>query len=82
MLVEPYRPRPCEPRGVVILRREGAPVQVEVPLLPRHFDEVERIVDDVRRARRYGVESRLCSCAVCSGPERESSLAICCRASG
>jgi CRISPR/Cas system-associated exonuclease Cas4 (RecB family) len=74
LLLEPYRTRSCEPRGVVILRRNGAPVEVEVPLMPRHFDEVERMVAEVRRARRYGVESRICSCTVCAGPKREEVL--------
>lgn len=50
-------------------------MEVEVPLLPRHFDEVRRIVAEVRRARRYGVESRVCSCTVCSGPKLEEILA-------
>lgn len=75
LLLEPYRTRSsCEPRGVVILRRDGEPLEAEVPLLPRHFDEVRRIVDEVRRARCYGVESRICSCTVCSGPKREEVL--------
>ncbi|MGH9164918.1 MAG: ribonuclease H-like domain-containing protein [Acidimicrobiales bacterium] len=74
LLLEPYRTRSSQPRGVLILRRDDAPVEVEVELLPRHFDEVRRIVDEVRRARRYGVQPRICSCSVCAGPMRDEVL--------
>lgn len=74
LLLEPYRTRCSKPRGVLILQRDGAPVEVEVLLLPRHFDEVARIVDEVRHARRYGVEPRFCKCTACAGPKREEVL--------
>jgi len=74
LLLEPYRTRASEPRGVLILRRHGAAIEVEVPLLPRHFEKVARLVAEVRRARRYGVEPRICSCSVCAGPMRDEVL--------
>lgn len=72
MLLEPYRTRRIrDRRGVLILRRNGIPERVEVPLLPHRFDEVRKLLQEVRFARKYGVRPRICGCAVCSGIRRE-----------
>jgi len=75
LLLDPYRTRhQSPPRGVVILRRDGGDVAVDVELQPRHFAEVNRLVTEVRQTRRDGVEPRFCSCWVCSGPMRDEVL--------
>ena len=74
MLLEPHRSRQlAEPSGILILRREGEPVQIEVPLVPRRFVQVEALLTEIRKARRRksGVRPRICGCAACSGPLRE-----------
>ncbi|MGQ0743282.1 MAG: ribonuclease H-like domain-containing protein [Acidimicrobiales bacterium] len=63
--------RAAEPVGTLVLRRGGVPEEVTVDLLPHHFEKVARIVDEVRRVRRYGAQPRMCSCSVCAGPMRD-----------
>ena len=75
LLLEPYRTRPkIPPRGVIILRRDGGDIAVELELQPRHFAEVHRLINEVRQVRRHGAQPRFCSCWVCSGPMREQVL--------
>lgn len=72
MLLEPYRTQSVkQPRGHVILRRDGLPVTMDIQLAPERFEEVRSIIGQVRRARREGVRPRICGCPVCSGPLRD-----------
>ena len=74
MLLEPYRARDqrdAEPRGLLILRRDGLPVEVPVSLEPEHFARVRVTLQLIRSARYYGVKPRVCDCPACSGPLRE-----------
>ena len=71
LLLEPHRSRQLEePSGLLVLRRGGEPVEVEVPLAPRRFEQVETLLGEIRKARRKGVRPRVCGCAACSGPLR------------
>lgn len=67
MVLEPHRTRhDVEPRGVLMLKRDATGSDmVEVPIKPHRFDEVQRILKEVRHARRYGVRPRICGCVVC-----------------
>lgn len=73
LLLEPLRSRQIdEPRGLMILRRDGeAATPVEIVIRPERFEQVGRILEDIRKARRRGVKPRVCSCAACSGPLRK-----------
>lgn len=71
-LLDPYRTGdPGQPRGRLILRRDGAPHEIEVLLTPGRFAELDTVIGQVRDARRNGVRPRVCGCTVCSGPLRE-----------
>src|SRR6266699_2322435 len=60
MLLEPYRTRTdVSPVGRLILRRGGHAELVQVPIRPHRFEEVLRLVEQVRRARRQGVRPRI-----------------------
>jgi predicted RecB family nuclease len=73
LLLEPHRTRQVnEPRGWLVLRRDDEAEQVEVPIQPRRFEQVERMLKEIRKARNKGVKPRVCSCAACSGPLRKS----------
>lgn len=75
LLLEPFRTRdPGEPRGYVILRRDGLPEQVDVRIPPHRFDEVHRLLVAVRLARLRGVRPRICGCHVCSEARRQDVL--------
>ncbi len=67
-LLQPHRSKETSPRGYLLLRRDGAVEEVEVPLRPAHFERVERFVEQVRNARINGVRPRICGCSICSGP--------------
>lgn len=72
LLLEPLRARQLnQPRGRLILRRDGLPVEVDVEIPPERFDEVRRLIREIRRVRREGVRPRVCACAACRGPLRE-----------
>jgi predicted RecB family nuclease len=72
LLLKPYRTRQdTEPRGRLILRRNGIPETVEVGLEPTQFAGVRKLLGDIRRARYYGVRPRVCNCPVCAGVLRE-----------
>lgn len=69
MLLEPYRTRePQERRGILVLRRNHAPVPIEIELSDSYFEQVEALLEKIRSARETGVKARLCGCNVCSGP--------------
>ncbi len=71
-LLDPYRSMdPGEPRGRMILRRDGTAFEVEVRVTPERFAELDAVIGQVRDARRHGVRPRVCGCTVCSGPLRE-----------
>jgi predicted RecB family nuclease len=72
MLLEPHRTRTnVRPVGRLILRRGGHPELVEVAIQPHRLQKVRRLVQQIRRARRQGVQPRICRCPVCSGPRRD-----------
>ncbi len=74
-LLEPFRTRhDIEPCGVLILRRDGSPAVVEVPIARHRLDEVMRLIDGVREVRRRGLRPRLCGCHVCSVTKRDEIL--------
>jgi predicted RecB family nuclease len=70
LLMEPYRTKKVPPRGYLLLRRDGAPEQVELEIPAHRFDEVHQLLKEVRDAREHGVEPRICTCTVCSGAIR------------
>jgi predicted RecB family nuclease len=72
LLLEPLRTRQVEPRGWLVLRRDDEAEQVEVAIQPRRFEQVERMLEEIRKARNKGVKPRVCGCAACSGPLRKS----------
>jgi predicted RecB family nuclease len=72
MVLEPYRTRQVdEPTGLLLLRRDGQPAEVEVSLAPRRFEQVNALLGEIRKAREKGVRPRTCSCPACSGPLRK-----------
>jgi predicted RecB family nuclease len=77
MVLEPHRTRhDVEPRGVLMLKRDATHSEtVEVAIKRHRFDEVQRILKDVRYARRYGVQPRICGCTVCRGLRGDEVLA-------
>lgn len=77
MLLEPHRTRDLDhPRGVLILRRDGGDVRVEVEIPLHRFAEVRALLAEIRVARRRGgVLPRVCRCAVCSTLKREDVMA-------
>ena len=59
-----------DPRGVMVLRRDGEPCPVEVAI-PRHrIAQVTSYLGQVRQARITSAEPRLCGCHVCTGVRR------------
>ncbi len=75
LLLEPYRTVTVpEPRGYLILRRDGVAEWVEVRIRPHRFEEVRRLIQAVRDARHRGVRPRICGCIVCSQLRREDVL--------
>ena len=70
LLLQPHRTRPAAPAGVLILRRGGKPVRVDVPVTSRLLDEAQRMIGEVRSARKNGVIPRVCGCLVCSRARR------------
>lgn len=75
LLLEPSRTRKVEPRGILLLRRNGQVEEVEVTIPANRFDEVRRLLGEIRAARRGGVRPRICSCHVCSTVKREEVMA-------
>ncbi len=72
LLLSPRRTRGVrDPRGIVVLRRDGEPYPVEVVLTPHRFAQVRRLVSEVRQARDTPVQPRFCGCHVCSNVRRD-----------
>lgn len=71
LLLDHHRTRNVNPRGFVILRRDGQPHEVEVAITDALLAEVTMLIAEVRRARRHGVKPRVCTCVACRGPLRE-----------
>jgi predicted RecB family nuclease len=72
LLLKPYRARhDTEPRGRLILRRDGIPETLDVEIERKHLARVRKLLGDMRRARYYGVRPRVCNCPVCAGVLRE-----------
>jgi predicted RecB family nuclease len=75
-LLEPHRTNlNTEPRGVLILRHDGRPAPVDVPIKQHHFNKVELLLQAIRGARHHGVRPRICSCIVCRQLHRDEVLA-------
>jgi len=72
LLLAPQRKRDDEPpRGIVVLRREGMPVSINVEI-PRHrIARVLQLLDEIRAARHTAVAPRMCGCNVCANVRRE-----------
>jgi predicted RecB family nuclease len=75
LLLEPHRTRPAEPKGIMILRQDGKPVRIDVPITKALLAEVRRLITDVREARKHGVIPRICGCQVCSRLRRDEVVA-------
>jgi predicted RecB family nuclease len=76
LLLEPHRTRDdVEPEGRLILRRDGRPVPVSVPITADRLDRVRLLLDRIRDARRHGVLPRVCGCRVCATLRRDEVLA-------
>jgi predicted RecB family nuclease len=72
LLLEPYRTRTnVQPRGRMLLRRDGIAKPVDVDLTDSLFAELRNLLTQLRLARRQGVRPRVCSCTACRGPLRE-----------
>jgi predicted RecB family nuclease len=75
LLLQPYRTHQAPPAGVLILRRDGVPVRVEVPVTDALLGEVRQMIGEVRSARKNGVRPRVCGCLVCSRARRDEVIA-------
>lgn len=75
LLLQPHRTRQGPAAGVLILRRDGRPVRVEVPVTDALLGEVRQMIGEVRSARKSGVRPRVCGCLVCSGARRDEVIA-------
>jgi predicted RecB family nuclease len=71
LLLEPHRTRPACPAGVLILRRDGKPFRVDVPITATMLATVKQMIGEVRSVRKNGVNPRVCGCAVCSKARRD-----------
>ncbi len=72
LLLEPQRTRRrVKPAGVLILRRDGQPFRVDVPITDAMLGMVREMIGEVRAARRNGVTPRVCGCVVCTRARRD-----------
>ena len=71
LLLTPQRTLEDEPRGIVVLRREGMPVSVDVIIAPNRIKRVVELLAKVRAARKERVAPRICGCNVCTKVRRE-----------
>src|SRR5262245_3732465 len=71
LLLDPHRTRTLSPRGCLLLRRNGGEEQVEVEIRPNRLEQVRGLLQEIRDARRIGVQPRICACTVCSGILRD-----------
>jgi len=77
LVLEPFRTRhDISPRGQLLLRRDGVAHPVDVELTEELFSELDGLIAQLRRARRYGVKPRVCGCIACSGPLAEQVLRL------
>jgi predicted RecB family nuclease len=77
LLLEPTRTRRnTSPRGILLLRENGKPVEVDVQIGDHRFAQLDSLIADVRSARRDGVAPRVCSCRVCSSTQQAEVLAF------
>jgi hypothetical protein len=75
LLLSPRRTRRTgDPRGLVVLRRDGEPFPVEVAIPEHRLAQVRRLLAEVRQARLSPVQPRLCGCHVCSRVLRDKVL--------
>jgi predicted RecB family nuclease len=77
MVLDGHRTRrDVEPRGLLVLKRDATRSElVEVPIKAHRFEEVKRLLHEIRRPRRYGVQPRICRCIVCRDLRSEEVLA-------
>lgn len=72
LLLEPYRTaKDADPRGRLVLRRDGEPFEVEVPLSDQVLSEVQLVLAQLRQARIEPPRARFCGCHVCSVVRRD-----------
>jgi len=71
LLLEPHRTKQSPPHGILLLRRDGEPEEVDVELRPSHFQKVNQLLSQIRIAREKGVQPRVCGCPVCTGLKAE-----------
>lgn len=71
LLLEPYRTRQAEPAGVLILRRDGRPFRIDVPVTADLLATAKKLISEIRAARRTGVTPRVCGCTVCAKARRD-----------
>ena len=72
LLLAPQRTREDgPPRGIVVLRRDGLPVSVDVVITPNRIKRVVELLARVRAARKKRVAPRICGCNVCAKVRRE-----------
>jgi len=71
LLLAPQRTRQDEPRGIVVLRRDGLPVSVEVKIGTPPIKRVFQLLEEVRAARETRVTPRICGCNVCANVRKQ-----------
>ncbi|WP_024366430.1 ribonuclease H-like domain-containing protein [Arthrobacter sp. TB 26] len=75
LLLAPRRTKGTDdPRGLMVLRRDGEPYPVEVAIPPHRIAQVTSYLALVRQARITPMEPRLCRCHVCTGVRRDEVL--------
>ncbi|OOP63127.1 hypothetical protein BMF89_07515 [Arthrobacter sp. SRS-W-1-2016] len=75
LLLSPRRTQGIDdPRGIVVLRRDGEPHPVEVAISSHRLAQVCGLLTEVRQARVSPVQPRLCGCHVCSRVRRDEVL--------
>ena len=52
--------QPDSRRRLLILRRDGAPGEVEIEITEHRLAEARRLIAEVRHAREHGVRPRMC----------------------
>ena len=72
LLLEPFRSRTIgTPRGTLILRQNGRYESISIKITEQRIDQVHEYLAEIRRARRHGVEPRICGCNVCVNLRRD-----------
>lgn len=71
LLLAPQRTRHDEsPRGIVVVRRDQAPVSVKVEIGANRIARVRELLAEIRAARETPVAPRICGCNVCANVRR------------